>query len=119
MSSVIDDTFTVGATALVQFQAVKTPAALVVTAADTDVALGIVQSGFAIGSTAARVRTKGPSFAIADAAIAKGVKVCATAAGRVKTAVTGDLVFGYTREAAGAQGDLIEIVIEKGSVILA
>jgi len=118
MSSVIDDTFTVGATALVQFQAVKTPAALVVTAADTDVALGIVQSGFAIGASA-RVRTSGPSFAIADAAIAKGVKVCATAAGRVKTAVTGDLVFGYTREAAGAQGDLIEIVIEKNSVILA
>ena len=118
MSSVIDDTFTVGATALTQFVAVKTPAALVVTAADTDVALGIVQSGFAIGASG-RVRTSGPSKAIAAAGIAKGVKVCATAAGQVKTAVTGDLVFGYTREAAGAQGDIIEIVIEKNSVVLA
>ena len=57
--------------------------------------------------------------AIAAGAIAKGVKVCATAAGQVKTAASGDLVFGYTREAAGAQGDIIEIVIEKNSVVLA
>ena len=118
MSTIIT-AFPVGAVALTQYSAVKTPAALVVTAADTDVAVGIVQDGAAISQASVNVATSGISKAIAAAAIAKGIKVCATASGQIKTAVTGDLVFGETREAAGAQGDIIEIVIEKQSVVLA
>lgn len=117
--STIYDSFTVGASALTQYSAVKTPAALVVTAADTDVAVGVIQDGADASATEVRVATSGVSKAIAAAAIARGVKICATGSGQVKTAAAGDLVFGYTREAATTQGDIIEIVIEKQSVVLA
>jgi hypothetical protein len=111
---------TVGAGALNQFQMVKTPGACVVTAADTDIAYGVIQVSAAATTADVRIVTFGETKALASGAITKGARICPDSTGRVKAAVTGDLVCGYALEAAGANGDEISIFfIPTTSVVIA
>jgi hypothetical protein len=110
--------FITGATALTQFALVKTPAGLVVSAADTDVVLGVVQDGAAIGARAA-VTIFGQTKAIASGPIVVGARICPDAAGKVKTAAAADLVCGIALSAAGADGDEIDIFFNPSTVVLA
>lgn len=119
MSNQIKDTFPVGASALVQFACVKTASGLVVTAADTDVAVGFVQESCAANQARANVVTSGPTQAIASGVIAKDAFVCPDAAGKIKAAASGDRPCGYARTAAAADGDIIYIVAQKSTVVLA
>jgi hypothetical protein len=111
--------FPVGATALTQFRCVKTPAGLVVSAADTDVVLGIVQDGAAASASAAAVCVFGQTKAIASGEILKGARVCPDSSGRVKTAASGDLVCGIALSAAAVDGDELNIFFNPSTVVLA
>ena len=71
---------TVGAAALTQFQLVKTPTAIVQSAADTDDCFGVVQNGADASATECKVRVFGVTYVIAGAAIAKGAALMPTAA---------------------------------------
>lgn len=104
--------FTVGAAAVAQYQLVKTPAALVEGAAATDTALGVVQSGAAIGADV-DVCLFGVTRAIASAAITRGDLLEAAAAGEVAlhSGTSTKPVVGIALEAATAQGDEIEIFL--------
>jgi hypothetical protein len=111
-------TETVGAVALTQFRLVKVSGAAVVAAADTDIVIGVVQSGAAIGATVGCVKF-GETKAIASGVIGSGVRVCPDSAGRIKAAVTGDMVCGFSLEAAGADGDEISIFFTPPIVVIA
>lgn len=114
---IVDET--VGASALTQFQLVKTAGALVVSAADTDVVIGVIQSGADASEANVPVCIFGQTKAKASGAIAKGARVCPDSSGRIKTAATGDLVCGVALEAAAANGDIIEIFFNPTTVVLA
>ena len=100
----------VGAAALDKYDLVKTSGALVVSAASTDDCVGIVQDGAAIGATVA-ICLGGATKARAGAAISKFDLLEAAADGEVVTHSTTSTkpIIGRALEAAGAQGDLIEI----------
>lgn len=119
MSVQYHTTFPVGASALTQFQCVKTAAGLVVSAADTDVVLGIIQDGADANAILADVVTFGATKAIASGLIAKGARVCPDAAGKIKAAASGDLVCGVAVTAAALDGDIIDIFFNPSTVVLA
>jgi hypothetical protein len=100
---------TVGASALSQFALCKTNGALVVTAADTDLAIGVIQTDAAATEANVPMVTFGETKAIASGIIGRLVRICPDAAGKIKAAAAGDLVCGYTLEGAGADGDVIDI----------
>ncbi len=106
-------TFPVGAGALAQYDAVKTPAALVVGAAATDTLIGIVQDGADANATSVAVCIFGITRAVAHAAITKGDLLEAAAAGRLATHSTTSTkpVVGVALETATAQDDEIEIFL--------
>lgn len=112
------DAYTTGATILGQYRLVKTPAALVVSAADTDVCVGVTQSGAAVGAQA-EVCIFGETKAIASGAITKGARLAPDAGGKVKVAAPGDLVIGVARSAAGANNDIFDIFFNPSTVVLA
>ena len=114
----IVDGFTVGAAEVGQFRLMKTPAAVVVSAADTDDCVGITQSGAAANGTV-DLCIFGPTKAIASGAINYGVKLAPDSDGRVKTAAVGDKVIGVSRRAASADGDIIDILFNPGNNVLA
>ena len=114
---IVDET--VGASALTQFQLVKTAGALVVSAADTDVVIGVIQSGADASEANVPVCIFGQTKAKASGAITKGARVCPDSSGRIKAAASGDLVCGVALEAAGADGDIIEIFFQPSTVVLA
>jgi hypothetical protein len=114
----ITATATVGAAAVGQFILVKTPAAVVVSAADTDVCYGITQESGAIGASIS-VGIHGPTRATGSAAIAKGAKLAPDAAGKVKTAQAADQVIGEALEACTADGHTFEIFLNKSINVLA
>lgn len=75
----------------------------------TDLLIGVLQNTPASGA-AARVRFAGTSKVVASGVIAIGAYVTTDAAGKAVTTTTdGDLVVGQALEAAGADGDIIEI----------
>lgn len=111
---------TVGASALSQFALVKTNGALVVTAADTDLAIGVIQTDASASEANVQTVAFGETKAIASGLISKMARICPDAAGKIKAAVTGDLVCGYALEAAGADGDVIDIFfIPTTSIVIA
>ena len=108
------ETFPVGASALSQFQLVKTPGGVVVGAASTDDCVGIVQNGYDADATEAAVCLFGVTFALAhDGAIAKGDFLEAAAAGRVDThsATSTKPIIGVALEASSAQDHQIRILL--------
>jgi len=102
--------FTVGAAALTRYELCITPTAAVVSTGATVEPFGIVQDGAAIGAEAV-FATSGITKAIAGAAITKGALLMPAAAGEVITHDGGatSVHIGTAMEAAGAQGDEIEI----------
>lgn len=100
---------TVGASALSQFALVKTDGALVVTAAGADLAIGVIQTDAAASEANVQTVVFGETKAIASGPITKMARVCPAAAGKIKAAASLDLVCGYALEAAGADGDVIDI----------
>jgi len=119
MSTPYVNSDTAGASSLNQFQLVKTGGALVQSAADTDVVVGVIQHDAEAAQANCRVVTSGPTKALASGVIAKFARVCPDSAGRIKAAATGDLVCGIAQEAAAANGDEIEILfIPQTSVVI-
>lgn len=114
----IVDPFTVGAAEVGQYRLMKTPAAVVVSAADTDDCVGITQTGAAANSTVG-LCILGPTKAIASGVINYGVKLAPDSDGRVKTAASGDKIIGVSRQAASADGDIIDILFNPGNNVLA
>lgn len=108
-----DLSLTIGASAVEQYDLVKTPAACVVTAAATDDAVGIVQNGYAANATEAKVRVFGITKARAAGAITVGAPLVPAAAGEVDAhdGTTANPIVGVALEAAGAQGDEILIFL--------
>lgn len=103
--------FTAGG-ALSAFERVKISAAnTVVQAAATEVGEGVVWMGdFASGATACiRLFNAGTTIVKASKAISAGSLVYAAAAGKV-TDVANNFIVGRAKTAAGADGDLMEIV---------
>jgi len=110
MIQIIEDE-TVGAAAVSQFACVKTAGALVVSAADTDVIRGFIQSDAGATETNVKIVSFGQTKAIASGIITKGARVCPDAAGKIKVAAAADLACGYALSAAGADGDVINIFL--------
>lgn len=77
----------------------------------TDVAIGVLQNDPNAAGAAATVAIEGTTKVVAGAAIAAGAKVAPTAAGKAQTAVTTQFPRGIALEAAGADGDVIEILL--------
>lgn len=104
---------TIGASAVSQFQLVKTAGALVVTTAKTEDAVGIVQSDYDANAANAAVATSGPTPAIAAAAISKGDELMPAASGRVAThdGLSGSKKVGRAEEAASGAGAYLDIIL--------
>ena len=81
-----------------------------------DDAVGFLGSCPAAAGETAEVVVSGGSYALAGAAIAKDVKVTANASGKIVAAAATEFYIGRTLAAAAADGDVVEIVIEKGFV---
>lgn len=98
-----------GSAAIAQYAFVKTPAAVVVTAAATDGALGVVQDSVDANATQVNVRVHGETRVIASAAIAKGAALMLAAGGKVAThdGTSTKPVVGLAAQAATADGDEI------------
>lgn len=83
----------------------------------TDVALGVLQNDPASGMPAS-VAVIGTTKVVAAAAITEGAKVAPAADGRAQTAVSTQIPRGIALDAAGAAGDVIEILLIGGGVPL-
>lgn len=82
----------------------------------TDPAVGVLQNdpnGSASAPADAVVAIQGTTKVIAGAAIAAGAKVAPMASGKVQTAVSTQHPLGQALEAAGADGDLIEVLLAR------
>ena len=103
-----------GASAIAQGKVVKlTAGKTVVTAANTDVAFGVItEDASADGQAAVAVSGSGAVVLVeAHAAVALGALLMPAAAGRAATATSGKHVLGVALEAAAAQGALIKVVL--------
>ena len=61
----------------------------------------------------ATVTINGRPKAVAGAAILKGAQVSSDANGKLRTAVSGDYILGQAAEAAGADGDIISVIMTR------
>jgi len=114
-----NQSFLVGAVALAQYAICKTPAALVVTAADTDLAVCVVQDSVAIAGTVVGV-THGPTKMIASTSIASaGLELASAGGGKVKLAASGDLVIGKSEASASGDGAIFDAFLNIQSVVKA
>ena len=93
---------------------------LALPAADGDAAIGFIlsdayanDSGVTAAGTEVDVLIKDIGLGEADAAIAKGAFVTATAKGTVKTAEAGNFILGIAMTAATAAGNLVQVQITK------
>jgi hypothetical protein len=77
---------------------------------DTLVLVGVNQADVLAGDNIG-VCPFGVSRIVAGAAITAGVRITSNASGRAVAAGSGDVVIGYAREAAAADGDTIEAFI--------
>lgn len=92
---------------------------IVAATAGTDVIIGTTVAAVTTGdSTAVRLRSAaGTTIVTASAAISRGAAVTATTGGKVVTTTTAnDQIIGYALEAAGADGDLLEVLNSTGKV---
>lgn len=105
----IDITLPVGASALTQYELVKTVGGVVVSAAATDDCLGVVQNGADANADGVTVRIFGVSRIVAHGAITKGAGLVPAAAGRIDEhdGTTANPIVGIALEAATAQDDEI------------
>jgi len=73
---------------------------------------GVLQNAPDLLGKAASVAVSGTSKVVAGAAIALNAKVASDAAGKAKTAASGNRVLGVAREAALADGDIISVLLK-------
>lgn len=74
-------------------------------------AIGVLQNKPNSGQ-AASVAITGESKVVAGAAITQGVNVTTNASGRAIVAASGDWTIGQAAEAAGADGEVIRVVLD-------
>ncbi len=79
--------------------------------ATTDLAIGVLNNKPDAAGKAAEVDILGTTKVVAGAAIAAGARVSPTAAGKAQTTVATQFPRGVALEAAGADGDIIEILL--------
>jgi hypothetical protein len=84
----------------------------------TDLALGVLQNDPSAAGLPATIAILGTTKVVAGAANAELAKVAPTAAGKAQTAVSTQIPRGIALEAAGADGDIIEILLIDGGVPL-
>ena len=78
----------------------------------TDICIGIAQNAASAAGEAVSVAIIGLSFAVAVAAVTKGVLIQPNGtAGKIKTAVSTGYAMGLAVEAAAADGDLITVCL--------
>jgi len=112
----------IGAALCVKRVAAEAPDSVVVTAADTDVPCGVTSAALpasaggvhGVGDVVLRGRTR----VTASAAITAGDRLAPEAAGKVKTAASGDIVIGQALEAATADDDVIMAEIDCTAPVL-
>lgn len=73
---------------------------------------GILQDKPGSGESCS-VQVDGISKAVAGAAIAKGDAVACDAAGKLKVAATGEYILGRALQAAGADGEVIAVLMSR------
>ena len=93
-----------------------------VTAAETfdlcsagQAATGFLQNSVGAGEVGA-VMVDGVTFAIASAPIAAGAKVAAAGSGKIRTVQGGDVALGTALNPAGADGDIISVLLQIANV---
>lgn len=98
---------------LSQYRFVEVTAAQTVNACNaiTDVAVGVLQNDPNAAGLAAVVAIGGTTKVVAGAAIAAGARVAPTAVGKAQTAASTQFPIGIALDAAGADGDVIEILL--------
>lgn len=79
-------------------------------AAGTDVTIGVALIGAAAGESVP-FQSYGKSKVVAGAAVALNAQVTSDASGRAVTVATGNTSLGIAMEAAGAAGDVIEVLL--------
>lgn len=77
----------------------------------TDIAVGVLRNKPDAAGKAAEVAIEGTTKVIAGAAIAAGAKVAPMASGKAQTAASTQFPRGIALDAAGADGDEIEILL--------
>ena len=90
-----------------------------VCSAITDVALGVQQDAPAGAGRSVGVAIAGTTKVKAGAAITQGARVAPMANGKAQTAVSTQFPRGIAKQAAAADGDIIEILLIDGGVPLA
>jgi hypothetical protein len=104
--------FTVGAAALADpYLLVKTPAAVVISAAASDAVLGVAQDSAGNGDQVP-VALAGVTKAVAGAAINKGAVIQPAAAGKVITQTSTNPKIGIALEAASGDGHIIDVLLQ-------
>ncbi len=88
----------------------------VVTGSGDDVAAILQNDPDALGVAAALMKT-GISKVVAGAAIAAGVLVMSNASGRAITATSGQVVFGRTIDAVGADGEVVSVLLGETQIL--
>lgn len=104
--------------AITQYQAIKvTSTGVDVSTAGSDKMIGVAQEAAAIGEMVP-VRLLGTSKAVASTTISAGARVKPTTGGKIVTTTSDhDGYLGIALEAAGADGDIIEILLTPGAMI--
>jgi len=97
---------TIGKYLCVKRDASNLPNGLTLTAADTDVAVGVTGEEIANNANG-NVCIKGRHPVTANGAITAGLRIACEANGKVKAAASGDTVIGVAEEAALADNDVI------------
>ena len=77
---------------------------------------GVLQDKPTAAGHAATVAFSGVSKVVASAAITQGALISSTATGKAVTATTGEAVKGRALESAGADGDLIAVLLDTTGV---
>jgi hypothetical protein len=77
---------------------------------------GILQDAPDALGKVALVRITGASKSVCGAAVAQGAEVMANAAGKFITATSGNNILGRALEAAGADGDIVAVLISKQGI---
>ncbi len=82
------------------------PDSIAVTAADTDIAVGITREDIVDGANG-DLAIRGQVRATASGAITAGARVAPDANGKVKAAATGDCVIGEAKDTTTTDGDIL------------
>jgi hypothetical protein len=106
--------------AVVKYDGTNAPDGVVVTAADTDLPMGVLaqalkRAGGVEGSNVSDVGDmviKGRTRVIASGMIGANARIAPAANGKVQAAASGDMVMGTAKEAAASDGDIIMAEID-------